>query len=339
MGLLDGGLLGGGGGILPSLPLLPSIPLPSLPGLPTIPLLPTGGTSSSAPASASSVPLSVSSSASAASLPTSSPNSVSSSVTAVSSPPASSFTPTSTSNSVSVSTGLSTDNNGNVYTVSTVVTETASGAATTSAAPAHHESFLENKPLSGTIFALSGLVALVLIVVLVTWVFRRRRRDRLLDDAVSFDPSLLAATTEQYDASEKGHSSNASLGTLGSGRPYGPTYQADPYNPYGARQQYGGPPPQQAYYGAPQPAQQPEYYYGGAAQQPYYSGYVPPMTDAPPPALAATTSAPRATHTIPRVPVPPQPLPKEFGSSEPDRTSIEESEFWAKTLKVTNAND
>jgi hypothetical protein len=223
-----------------------------------------------------------------------------------------------------------------VYTVSNVVFETASSSASATAAPAKSESFLQNKALSGTVFALTGLVALVLIVILITWVFRRRRRDRLLDDAVSFDPSLLAAAerynaTEPYDATEKGnsshgHESRASLGS--NARPYGAT---DPFNPYGGRQQYVPPvPQQQAYYGAAQP-QQAEYG-GDYGQQQYYSSYVPPMTDAPPPAMAATTSRPQ--HIIPRVPVPPKALPEEFGSSSPN--SLEESEFWAKTLKVTN---
>ncbi|KAJ6516032.1 hypothetical protein C8R45DRAFT_958516 [Mycena sanguinolenta] len=326
MGLIDSSA--GGAGLLPTGSLLPSNPL-SNPGI--IPILPTGSSSS-------------------ASLPTSSSNSATSSATVTSSPPISSSAPgpTSTSSSTgssSISTGVSTEADGAVTTVSNIVFETQSSAPTTSAAPSTHESFLQNKALSGSVFGVAGLIVLVLLVILATCVFRRRRRNRLLDDAVSFDPSLLA-TAEQYDASEKGHSSSGSLGTLGSARPYGATTsqaRADAYNPYGARQpQYGGgmPPQQQTYYGAPQ---QVEYYndYGSAAQQPYYSNYVPPMTDAPPASLAATTSTARPTHNIPRVPVPLQPLPKEFGSSEsePDRTSVEESEFWAKTLKVTNSDE
>lgn len=203
-----------------------------------------------------------------------------------------------------------------------------SGASTQSAAPQHHTSFLQNKALSGTVFGLAGLVGLVLIVVLITFALRRRRRSRLLDDAVSFDPGLV----DRYDGSEKGHSSNPSLGTVGSAPYGGPVAGYGTYNPEPVQQHsYGG--PQQAYYGGPQ---QPEYY--GApqnAQQPYYSPYVPPMADAPPTTSLANPS--RGTHNIPRVPVPAKPLPAEFGSSDQDnRLSVEESEFWAKTLKVTN---
>ncbi|KAJ7368170.1 hypothetical protein DFH08DRAFT_16892 [Mycena albidolilacea] len=365
MGLIDGvvgGLLGGSetkptpdAGLGITLPTLPGLPgLPSV-TLPTIPILgPTGGSSAaSVSASASAA------SASAPTVPSPPPSSASSpSAVSVSAPPSSTFTPTSVSTpsaptTPTTSPDVSTGNDGAVHTISHVVTETASAAATQSSAPAAaHESFLQNKALSGAVFALSGLVALVLIVILVTWVFRRRRRNRLLDDAVSFDPSLLA-TADQYNTSEKGQSasghSRASLGTLGSARPGYGTYQTEPaqYNPY-AGAQYGGQQQQQAYYGAAQQSG----YYGGAdygappvpTQQPYYSTYVPPMADAPPPSTLAAAPAPapastsRAVQNIPRVPVPAKSLPEEFGSSDDqhDRTSIEESEFWAKTLKVTN---
>lgn len=180
-------------------------------------------------------------------------------------------------------------------------------ASQSSAAADHKTSFLQNKALSGTIFALVGLLGLVLIVIVATFFLRRRARNRLLDDAVSFDPSLLAAANN----AEKGHSSNASLGTMGSSRPvpsYG-TYRSEPVQHY------------PEYYGGPRNVQN--------VQQPYYSAYVPPMADVP----HAGTAAFHAQHNIPRVPVP---LPAEFGSSRDNRRSIEESEFWARTLKVTN---
>ncbi|KAK0482136.1 hypothetical protein EDD18DRAFT_1362743 [Armillaria luteobubalina] len=51
-----------------------------------------------------------------------------------------------------------------------------------------HKSFLQNKPLSGFVFALCGLVGLVLILLVVTFTLRRRRKNKLLNEAISFDP-------------------------------------------------------------------------------------------------------------------------------------------------------
>jgi len=189
-----------------------------------------------------------------------------------------------------------------------VVTVIPSASQSATAAPVHNKSFLQNKALSGTVFALVGVLALVLIITAATFVIRRRARNRLLDDAVSFDPALLAAA----DNAEKGHSSSASLGTMGSGRPMVPAYGNYHTEPV---QQYP------EYYGAPQ-----------GVQQPYYSAYVPPMAD-------TRQDARAAQQHIPRVPVPLNDLPAEFvpeSSHEENRKSIEESEFWARTLKVIN---
>ncbi|KAK0491105.1 hypothetical protein IW261DRAFT_64803 [Armillaria novae-zelandiae] len=51
-----------------------------------------------------------------------------------------------------------------------------------------HKSFLQNKPLSGFVFALCGVVGLVLILLVVTFTLRRRRKNKLLNEAISFDP-------------------------------------------------------------------------------------------------------------------------------------------------------
>ena len=52
------------------------------------------------------------------------------------------------------------------------------------------KSFLENKPLAGFVFGLSGVAALIIVVIAVTSYKRRRNRKRLLADAsnFSFDP-------------------------------------------------------------------------------------------------------------------------------------------------------
>ncbi|KAK7061602.1 hypothetical protein R3P38DRAFT_2830413 [Favolaschia claudopus] len=327
MGLLDGGDGGAAptpGPGLPGLPGLPSLSLPPI--LPSLSLpmhvfIPTGPRD---PGSSSSAPPSSSSALPSSSLPESSSAPASESVSpspSSASPPPTSPPPASPSSTGEV---VTTEPNGVVKTLINTVFETAPATNTDVASPpAKQQSFLQNKALSGTVFALSGLVAVVLIVIVVTWVFRRRRRNRLLDDAVSFDPSLLA-TADQYDGSEKGHghSANPSLGSL-----------ANPHSGYGSSAyhepaQYGGAP-----YGGAAQYQQQAYYA-------YYSSYVPPMTDAPAPGLAGTAAAAapavarstsRGQHNIPRVPVPPsKALPEEFG-----RGSVEDSEFWSKTLKCS----
>ncbi|KAJ7179262.1 hypothetical protein C8R46DRAFT_633634 [Mycena filopes] len=320
-----GGLLGGGIG-LPSLPLS----LPTLPSLPPLFPTPPASDSQSASASAASIspPPASASSAASASTPSAPPPS---------SPPSSTPTPSAPATSASALPEVSTGSNGQVYTVSNIILETASSSSTPTSAP-HSESFLQNKALSGSVFGVLGLLVLVLIVVLVTFVFRRRRRNRLLDDAVSFDPRLLAAA-DRYDGSEKGHSANPSLGTLGSSaqpaQGYGTTYSAEPFQFYGGAQPayYGASqPPQQhpGFYGAPQAPQQQAEYPG--ASQAYYSPYVPPMAAEPTPASLspAPVTQHRAQHSIPRIPVPVD-LPEEFGSSE-ESHSVESP----KTLKVTN---
>ncbi|KAK0468437.1 uncharacterized protein EV420DRAFT_466098 [Desarmillaria tabescens] len=66
-------------------------------------------------------------------------------------------------------------------------TGSSSSAASTQTA-ATHKSFLQNKSLSGFVFALCGIVGLVLILLVVTFTLRRRRKNKLLNEAISFDP-------------------------------------------------------------------------------------------------------------------------------------------------------
>jgi len=203
------------------------------------------------------------------------------------------------------------------------------------------------------VFALAGIVALVLLFIATTFFVRRRRRSRLLDDAVSFDPGLISAAAER---SEQGHASNASLGS----GPAMAAYDTAPvqpieyygqqqlpqqqYAPYGQQQQYGQQQYGQQQYGQQQygqygqqqhgmqPEMNPEYYQSGqhyGERQMEYA-YVPPMADAPAPAPSASQ------RNIPRSLMPAQagPLPEEFGQDR--RTSTDEAEFWARTLRVTN---
>jgi hypothetical protein len=153
-----------------------------------------------------------------------------------------------------------------------------------------------------------------------------------VDEAVSFDPSLLAAATtlDQYDGSEKGHGHGHSHeGSIASGPGYS-GYNQEPVSGYGT------------YHSEPV-----QFY-----EQPYHSAYVPPMPEGRAEAqssfIAGTASPPQnylppseaaAKYNIPRVPVPAPALPETFGDDSVDhsrRQSVEEAAFWAKTLKVTN---
>ncbi|KAF7301387.1 hypothetical protein MIND_00703900 [Mycena indigotica] len=308
---------------------LPGITFPtlSLPGLPTGP--PT------IPSPSSSLPLS-------SSLPVSSSAPVSESSAAP--PPSSTLPPETTPSPQSLPPPATS-------TSLVIVGNAPAQSGSVETPPLHQKTFLQNKPLSGTVFGLVGLVALVLIIVVATFFLRRRRRSRLLDDALTFDPSLLGKT-DRVDSSEKGHSNNPSLGTTNHGgySTYAASQHQQPHSDY-----YGRGGQQVDYYGQAQHAdyygQQPQADYYGGARQPNY-GYVPPMADvgnswgqqqpassqqqqqavAPPP--------PQQQTNIPRATVPPQPapLPAEFGSSNDDarRRSAEETAFWARTLKVVN---
>ncbi|KAJ7228797.1 hypothetical protein GGX14DRAFT_615120 [Mycena pura] len=324
-------------GILPtpSLPSVPSLSDSGLPGVITI----------SPPAPSAPV-------ASSTSLPSVVPTSSSAPPSSTLSLPSSTPAPVPVS-SASLTSAFSADppaassgDNVVVKTSSKVVTVAASQSSGTVAGPSQHtsSSFLQNKPLAGAVFALAGIVALVLLFIATTFFVRRRRRSRLLDDAVSFDPGLISAA----ERSEKGHASNASLGS-GPGMAaydtapvqpseyYGQQLPQQQYAPYGQQQQYG----QQQYgqqqygqqqygqYGQQQYGMQPEYGQHYGERQMEYA-HVPPMADAPAPAPSASR------RNIPRSLMPAQagPLPEEFGQDR--RTSTDETEFWARTLRVTN---
>ncbi|KAJ8086462.1 hypothetical protein PM082_005285 [Marasmius tenuissimus] len=91
-----------------------------------------------------------------------------------------STTPVSTSESV-----FETTTNGEGRTVTSFVNAPASPTSTPAPPP---KSFLQNKPLSGFVFALCGVVGLVLIILITTFALRRSRRKKLEREAVSYDP-------------------------------------------------------------------------------------------------------------------------------------------------------
>lgn len=51
-----------------------------------------------------------------------------------------------------------------------------------------HKTFLQNKALSGVVFALGGLAGLLMILTVASCALRRRRNKRLMQEAISFDP-------------------------------------------------------------------------------------------------------------------------------------------------------
>ncbi|KAG6911706.1 hypothetical protein DXG01_007956 [Tephrocybe rancida] len=165
----------------------------------------------------------------------SSVSSSSSSISTTSSTP----TPTPTPTPAPQPSVFETTSNGQVHTITTFVD--AAPASTSSAAPtpAPPTAFLQNKALSGTVFALIGLLALVAVLALATFAIRRKRNNKLLREAISFDPG---AGGDYYDEKER-----RSLG-LGSPRSSGDhhgQYPSPPVNggaaayPFGQGYGYG----------------------------------------------------------------------------------------------------
>ncbi|KAL0582006.1 hypothetical protein V5O48_000064 [Marasmius crinis-equi] len=82
------------------------------------------------------------------------------------------------------------------------------------------KSFLQNKPLSGFVFALCGIVGLILIIFIITFTMRRSRRRKLENEAISYDPGRGSYNDdlETRLVDEKGGGSGA-----GAGAPLGRT--------------------------------------------------------------------------------------------------------------------
>lgn len=128
------------------------------------------------------------------------PTSSSSSSAKSSSSATSSLTPTSTTRppaSIPASTSLASPSTSTIISTSSsvfVVTQTIepspihSSSATAAAAA---QSFLQNKALSGSVFAAIGIVFVVCFVFAASAFVRRRQRKRLISEAVSFDPGIV----------------------------------------------------------------------------------------------------------------------------------------------------
>ncbi|KAF8974351.1 hypothetical protein BDZ97DRAFT_14669 [Flammula alnicola] len=66
---------------------------------------------------------------------------------------------------------------------------TSSAAPSTTAVAAANKSFLQNKVLSGIVFALVGVIGLVLLILLATFAIRRRRNKKLIMKRWHLTPS------------------------------------------------------------------------------------------------------------------------------------------------------
>lgn len=91
-----------------------------------------------------------------------------------------------------------------------VATASTTDASSSGAPQVHGNSFLKNKPLSGFVLGLAGLVVLIVVVIAVTFTVRRRKRKRLLTDA-SRDLEDRTSSVEEksphpgHDNSDHGH--------------------------------------------------------------------------------------------------------------------------------------
>ncbi|TFY75346.1 hypothetical protein EWM64_g8666 [Hericium alpestre] len=96
--------------------------------------------------------------------------------------------------------------------VFTVTSSVAASSPATSSSTSHAKSFLDNKPLEGGVFAVVGIIGLVIIVTLLTMTMRRRRRNKELEEAVSFAP-----TTDHYYDEEKANNGPSRISQSSSG--------------------------------------------------------------------------------------------------------------------------
>ncbi|KAK2466375.1 hypothetical protein APHAL10511_002017 [Amanita phalloides] len=181
-----------------------TLSIPSVSPIISLPLLPTPTSTTSPTLSSSSFPFS----------------SVSSTSTSSTVSTSTSSTPTTTSTTAVSSTTSSavhvTTSGGRTITV--VVDPTSSPSPAVMA-----NSFLGNKTAQGIVFALVGIVVLILIIVFATFALRRRSRRRLTDEAISFDPGAINAERRSME--------KASIRSSGSDRDHRPHYLNAPQYP------------------------------------------------------------------------------------------------------------
>lgn len=195
---LIGGLLnpfqGGGGGLPTTSTPPPSTPTPAPNFFSSLFGILGGGSTTSTsihtPTPSTTPSTSASSSMSTPSL-SSSTSSLSSSASSSTSHSSSSSLSSSSPSPVSSLTTSTSTTNGQPITITSYVNAAPSATNSISGSAVRSNGFLQNKPLSGTIFALLGVFIVVIFVLIITAIARKRQRKRLLRDAaaLSFDPN------------------------------------------------------------------------------------------------------------------------------------------------------
>ncbi|KAJ3756184.1 hypothetical protein EV360DRAFT_85212 [Lentinula raphanica] len=213
-----------GAGVTSGLGQITSAILPST----TTPTTTTTSTSISSTSVTSSTSTS-SSSSSSSTIRTSTSSTLTSSMTSIAS---SSTTSSLTSSSATSSSTPTVFSSPSVYTsTSDGVQETITAFVTSSAAPSPTQTsnnassgFLNNKPLEGFVFALCGIVAIVILFLVTTFALRRSRRKKMINEALSYEPTTTHGYTDDMNRNlmEKSRESYSSTGSAGSGR--GPPY-------------------------------------------------------------------------------------------------------------------
>ncbi|KAJ3860366.1 hypothetical protein EV359DRAFT_85404 [Lentinula novae-zelandiae] len=304
---IDSAVSGVGAGVTSGLGEITSAVLPTI-------TTPTSTSATSSSTSASSTPTFSSSSTITSTSSTITPTSSTITSRSTSSSVASSSSPTTTSSS-------STDNlssSASIYTsTSDGVRETITAFVTPSASPSPSQSpvsntngFLNNKPLEGFVFALCGIVGIVILFLVTTFALRRSRRKRMLNEALSYEPTTTHGYTghTDRDVNEKIRASYSSAGSSsnGSGPPHsngsviaGGYYSAPGMAPQAAHQYereypaYAPRSPNPAYDNSRSHGPSYNYNMSGA---PVMAGYIPPVQPAFIQPILATNST--------RVPVP-----------------------------------
>ncbi|KAJ3575171.1 hypothetical protein NP233_g1290 [Leucocoprinus birnbaumii] len=246
------------------------------------------------------------------------PSSSSSSSVSSSTSATSSATPTPTPVPVQATSA----DDGTYYT--TITSQSTSATPSIQAAPASgNNSFLQNKALSGVVFAVVGVVALVLLIAIATLALRRSRRKRLHDEAVNFDPTFLGGGQIDRGSVEKRRfsllsSDNGHSGGVGDFGGYTPAIPAAAAYPRQDPYRY--------------PASESRHNLIAQSQQPWYGG--------------AANGSYGATHVLPSEPrpawmygndangIPPSksPIPSDRAKSPESATYLQASD-----LKITNA--
>jgi hypothetical protein len=182
-----------------------------------------------------------------------------------------------------------TSSDGGVVTVTSNYIVVASGTpaadaagSSSSASPsatAAHETFLQNKPLAGSVIGIGSAIALVLLVVLLTTGFRKARRNKLEREALTEQLPWPGAVDDDDNDSAPSEGKHAPMDNYQPARgpvmyPAGPGYGApapQAYNPYQQQAVSNG------YYGQQQQQQQQQQW---AAPGPGYGGYAPQVPQA-----------------------------------------------------------